>query len=322
MASEHEPPRTGTGPAESGRGAVPGLVRLAATAWWHTTEWTVGTTVRATGRVARVAIHPDTAGELVQDVTRGVRTAARDLIGMTDLETQLRSATAPTADAARKVADAVPGANVARKVVDAVGASAQGRRSGATRNGVVAPSLRLKGEELLYKSRDVNYVEDAHPAYERLVESLAPDEARILRLLLLSGPQPAVDVRTGGPLGLITSRLLAPGLNMIGPRAGLRYVDRVPSYLTNLNRLGLVWFSRETLRDPERYQVLEAQPAVLESVHSVRQAKIVRRSIHLTPFGEGFCRAALVPETQRLAPLPEHASPAKRREPQAPVPND
>jgi hypothetical protein len=152
------------------------------------------------------------------------------------------------------------------------------------------------------------------------VESLAPDEARILRLLLLNGPQPSVDVRTGGPLGMITSRLLAPGLTMIGPRAGLKYVERVPSYLTNLNRLGLVWFSRETLRDSERYQVLEAQPPVLEAVHSVRAAKIVRRSIHLTPFGEGFCRAALVTDAQALSTLPEHASPAKRREPQAPVP--
>ena len=167
-------------------------------------------------------------------------------------------------------------------------------------------------------SRDVHYEERAHPAYEQLVESLAPDEARILRLLLFRGPQAAVDVRTGGPLGLIQSRLLAPGLNMIGARAGCRYVERVPSYLTNLNRLGLIWFSRETLRDPERYQVLEAQPDVLAAINSVRQAKIVRRSIHLTPFGEDFCRCALVQDDEQLADLPEHASPSKPREPGPP----
>ena len=103
---------------------------------------------------------------------------------------------------------------------------------------------------------------------------LAPDEGRILRLLLLDGPQPAVDVRTGGPVGVVRSRLIAPGLSMIGARAGCRYVDRVPSYLNNLFRLGMVWFSRETIRDPLRYQVLEAQPDVLEAIHSVRQAKV------------------------------------------------
>ncbi len=127
-----------------------------------------------------------------------------------------------------------------------------------------------------------------------------------------------MDSRTGGPLALISSRLLAPGLDMIGARADCKYVERVPSYLANLHRLGLIWFSRETLREPERYQVVEAQPDVLAAVHSVRQARIVRRSIHLTPFGEGFCRAALVEDRKQLRDLPEHASPVKSREPRPP----
>jgi hypothetical protein len=169
--------------------------------------------------------------------------------------------------------------------------------------------LHDAGDELMRKSRDVHYEEDAHPAYERILGDMAPDEGRILRLLLLSGPQPAVDVRTGGPLGLLNSRLLAPGLSMIGPRAGVRYLDRVPSYLNNLFRLGLIWFSRETLRDVHRYQVVEAQPDVLDAMKSVRQAKLVRRSIHLTPFGEDFCRVGLNLQTTELATLPEHASP-------------
>jgi hypothetical protein len=170
-------------------------------------------------------------------------------------------------------------------------------------------TLRIGGAELLHRSRDVRYSEDAHPAYERILTELAPDEARILRLLLLDGPQPSVDVRTGGPIGMISSRLIAPGLTMIGARAGCRYVERVPSYLNNLFRLGMVWFSRETLRDPIRYQVLEAQPEVLEAAHSVPYAKFVRRSIHLTPFGEDFCRVCFMEEAERAADLPEHSLP-------------
>ena len=170
-------------------------------------------------------------------------------------------------------------------------------------------TLRVGGAALLHRSRDVRYSEDAHPAYERILTELAPDEARILRLLLLDGPQPSVDVRTGGPIGLISSRLIAPGLTMIGARAGCRYVERVPSYLNNLFRLGMVWFSRETLRDPIRYQVLEAQPEVLEAAHSVPYAKFVRRSIHLTPFGEDFCRVCFMEEAERAADLPEHSLP-------------
>jgi hypothetical protein len=184
----------------------------------------------------------------------------------------------------------------------------------------VVHSLREEGEQLLRKSRDVNYEIDSHPAYEHILSELAPDEGRILRLLLLEGPQPSVDVRTGGPIGFVHSDLIAAGLSMIGARAGCRYVDRVPSYLHNLFRLGMIWFSRETLRDPRKYQVLEAQPDVLEAIHSVRHAKVVRRSIHLTPFGEDFCRVCLTPDEGDLDDLPVHSTPpAATTSPQPPA---
>jgi hypothetical protein len=307
MSVEEPADRAPGAPDRGEESIVPGVVRLAATAWWHTTEWSVGVSLRAGRRLMDVALSPDGAGDLVRDVRAAARGAARELVGMTDIEDN----------------------EIVRRVTGAVTQPRPGRDEDGIARVTTLPgrnghesSLAVRGEELLHRSRDVHYEEDSHPAYERLLDSLAPDEARILRLMLLSGPQPAVDIRTGGPLGLISSRLLAPGLNMIGARAGLRYVERVPSYLTNLNRLGLIWFSRETLRDPLRYQVLEAQPDVLEAIHSVRQAKIIRRSIHLTPFGEGFCRASLVPTEELVAPLPEHAAPARPREPQPPKASD
>jgi Abortive infection alpha len=99
-------------------------------------------------------------------------------------------------------------------------------------------------------------------------------------------------VRAGKALGL-GSEMVAPGLNMIGAEAGCRYLDRVPAYLNNLYRLGLIWFSREPLEDPLDYQVLEAQPDVIEAKRAGGRAKTVRRSISLTPFGEDFCRICL-----------------------------
>src|SRR5207247_11454080 len=100
----------------------------------------------------------------------------------------------------------------------------------------------------LRRGADVEIEEDAHPAYGRVLGQLAPDEARVLRLLVIEGPQPAVDVRTGGPMGMIKDELVAPGLNMIGMEAGARHPDRVKAYLNNLYRLGLIWFSREQLK--------------------------------------------------------------------------
>ena len=107
---------------------------------------------------------------------------------------------------------------------------------------------------------------------------------------------------------MVSSALVAPGMSMIGARAGCRYLEEVPAYLNNLFRLGLIWFSREQLEDPMEYQVVEAQPDVLAAMHSVRFPKVVRRSIHLTPFGVGFCQACLV-DADETPDLPEHQIP-------------
>jgi hypothetical protein len=316
-----------------------GLAKLAATAGWHTAEWAAGTYVKGVGRLLGVVARPDTAVDVVNDVRRAARDAARDLVGYADIEERVRSATAesPTAqrfaDRVRSTAESPTAqrvAGTAQRVASAVPYPAppppreeessrprpkkpDARKDGAGKDRNGHETLRERGDELLRKSRDVWYEYEDHPAYERILEELAPDEGRILRLMLTDGPQPSVDVRTGGPIGMLHSELIAPGLNMIGARAGCRYVERVPSYLNNLQRLGLIWFSRETLHDHLAYQVVEAQPDVLDAFHSVRAAKIVRRSIHLTPFGEDFCRDCLSIEVAAVESLPEHSTPTARK---------
>jgi hypothetical protein len=249
----------------SGRGTVGDaltLARLAVGASIRTAEWTVNASLRATGRVARAARSSESAADLLQDVGEAVRDYARELLGV-DIDERVRSV--------------VPDAVV---------------RAASRPNDDGGPTLRDRGAELLRRSADVDDAEDAHPAYGRILGDLAPDEARILRLLALEGAQPAIDVRAGKAL-ILGSELVAPGLSMIGAQAGCRYLDRVPAYLNNLYRLGLIWFSREPLDDPLRYQVLEAQPDVLEALRSPGRTTTVRRSILLTPFGEDFCKTVL-----------------------------
>jgi hypothetical protein len=282
---------------------VPGLARIAAAAWLHGAEWALKTGVRTSLKLAETATDPRRAAELVRETRGMARGLLRDLFLAAGLD---NSPMAGAADMAKKVADAVPLAPRPEETSE----NGHEHRNGNHANGSVPRSLREEGELLLQRSRDVNYEVEAHPAYERIMSELAPDEARILRLLLLDGPQPSVDIRTGGPLGMVKSRLIAPGLSMIGARAGCRYVERVPSYLNNLFRLGLIWFSRETLNDPMKYQVLEAQPDVLEAIHAVAHAKVVRRSLHLTPFGEDFCRMSLIPDISAQEEFPVHSTPA------------
>ena len=271
--------------------ALPGLARVAASAWWHTTEWGVRTSARAGRRMARAVTDPGEAAALARDAT---------------------GAAAVLGDLARSVSSGVPLSRALMSAGESLGELADPPGPADGHGHPAADSmatLRQRGAELLERSRDVWSTEVGHPAYERILGELAPDEARILLLLLRGGPQPSVDVRTGGPIGMVNSQLVAPGLSMIGARSGCRHLDQVPAYLNNLFRLGLVWFSRESLRDPMEYQVVEAQPDVLAAVHSVKFAKIVRRSIHLTPFGEDFCRTCLVDEAVAATDFPQHASP-------------
>lgn len=165
-------------------------------------------------------------------------------------------------------------------------------------------SLRGLGGDLLARSTDVHYEEHAHPAFARILGEMAPDEARILRLLAIDGSQPAIDVRSSAPLGVM-SEMVASGFTMIGAQAGCRYVDRVPAYLNNLYRLGLIWFAREPVEDHLRYQVLEAQPDVGEALRKAGRGRgrTVRRSIRLTPFGIDFCATCLPLSPAELAAL-------------------
>lgn len=262
--------------------AVPGLTRIAAATWLHAAQWGALASWRASRRLVRALRDPDEAAALARELGVTVTT-------VTDL--------------GRAVASGVPLSQaVATALAEEEAHLAEGRTSASR------ASLRDQGAELLDRSRDVWHEEDEHPAYARILGDLAPDEARVLLLLVRSGPQPSVDVRSGGPVGRVHSQLVAPGLTMIAARAGCRYVERVPAYLDNLHRLGLVWFSREQLTDPMEYQVLEAQPDVLAAVHSQRFTRVVRRSIHLTPFGEGFCRAVLLPADD-VSAYPVHGSP-------------
>lgn len=264
------------------RDSLPGLARLGAGVWMRTAQWYVETGVRTGARLARAAVSPESASDLIEETADELRTGARRLLGIVDRDGRIAGAIS--------------------EIVNEAGLTS---RSGRPE----PPSLRERGEQLLRISADVDYKEGSHPAYARMLGDLAPDEARILRLFAQQGPQPAIDIRSGFPF-VPGSRLIAQGFTMIGAEAGCRFVDQVPAYLSNLNRLGLIWFSRDPVRDRERYQVLEVQPEVMEALKRAgRFSYVVRRSIHLTPLGEDFCRVALPLDTAEWAALQAHEVP-------------
>jgi Abortive infection alpha len=253
------------------RDVLPAIAKLTVTIWVRAAARGVEGSLSLGSRLAHAATNPGEAVDLVTDVSDGLRSYAREFLGVTDLDDRVKQL-------------APPGGGLAR---------------GERTSEIV---LRKQGAELLRQAADVDHEDGAHPAYARIIRELAPDEARILRLLAIDGAQPSVDVRAGNLIGM-GSQLVSSGMNMIGPQAGVRHRDKVPAYLNNLYRLGLIWFSHEPLEDPVRYQVLEAQPEVLEAIKETTRAKTVQRSIHLTPFGQDFCDVCLPLDIEELEEL-------------------
>ncbi|MBA0124806.1 DUF4393 domain-containing protein [Haloechinothrix sp. YIM 98757] len=236
--------------------AAPGLAKLAATGCARLVTWAVDTTVQTGTRAVASAVNGAAPSRLAQD-------AASELVVRT------------------------------RKALESSGEGQVQKLPGRSVSVHCSPEeLRSRGAELLYRSADVRCTEGMHPAYERILDEIAPDEARILRLLAVRGAQPTVDVRTGRPFG-VGSELVAERMSMIGQESGCRYVERTGAYLNNLFRLGLVWFSSEKV-EPGRYQVVEVQPAVIEAMRRAgRSASTVHGSVHLTAFGLDFCSVCL-----------------------------
>lgn len=256
-----------------------GAARFTARTWFRGASWSVGLSVRA----VRVGGDSQATAELARDLVASLRGLLQELLEVSDmsLDQRIRRLLPP---------DAAP--------VDA-------RRRDDRAADLAA--LREQAEQLLHQAADVHFEDGIHPAYARILLELAPDEARILRLLASEGPQPAVDVRSIALVGSGTR--VAQGLNMVAEAAGARYPDRAEVYLDNLGRLGLTVLTREPLEDQIAYQVLEAQPPVLAAVKRAGRARTVQGSIRLTPFGRDFCQACLPPSprppAQARTPRPD-----------------
>lgn len=229
-------------------------------------QWAVDTTVEVTKQITQAALDGDSSADIAERTGAALQSIARSVLGVTE-------------GSVREIVSYVPTSN---------GHAPQAITGGLVRSATI-DELRRRGDALLARSADVYFTEEVHPAYDRILDQVAPDEARILRFMAQNGPQPSVDVRTNRPLG-IGSELVCGDLTSVPEQAGVRYPDRARLYLINLNRLGLLMISDDPVL-LSRYMVLEVQPIVETALKAAgRVPKIVRKSLRLTEFGEDFCR--------------------------------
>lgn len=148
--------------------------------------------------------------------------------------------------------------------------------------------FQARGQRLLSQSAGLEREEVIHPAFQSVLDQLATDEARILRLLATEGPQPSISVYDRGYVPFRT-RLVAKHLSRMGGDAGCRQPARTQVYAENLERLGLVEFIEQPVEDMKRYQVLQAQPHIEAAVEEAQWPKTVYGLARLTDFGIEFC---------------------------------
>lgn len=269
--------------AEAGDGAmgpggietVSGLARIAAGAWLRGATWGVGTTLRATRRLGEAAVSGESAAQLFDELREEGVENLRRVLGVVEREPR------------------------AAPITDAFNSIVPERREAPDPQRDHAESLRERGTALLQRAAEVDGDGTAiHPGFDRIIDQLAPDEARILKLLSNDGPQPIVYIHRAAPMG-IGARDVARRLSLIGREAGCLRPELMPAYIDNLIRLGLIAIRRDPVADEQAYEVVEAQPEVVEALRSVGgtvfRGQVSRRSVHLTDFGRTFCQVCFPP---------------------------
>ena len=259
----------------AGVGAVSGIARIAAGAWLRGASWGLGTTLKATRRLGEAAVSGESAAQLIDEIREESIESLRRVLGVVEREPR------------------------AAPITDAFNSIVPDRRPAPDPDRDTAESLRDRGTALLERAAEVDRGGTAiHPGFERIIDQLAPDEARILKLISNGGPQPIVYIHRAAPMGL-GAREVARRLSLIGREAGCLRPELLPAYIDNLVRLGLIAIRRDPVADEQAYEVVEAQPEVVEALRSISgtvfRGQISRRSVHLSDFGRTFCQVCFPP---------------------------
>lgn len=168
-------------------------------------------------------------------------------------------------------------------------------------------SLRYTGENeylcnlyanLLASSMDLETAKYAHPGFVEIIRNLSTDEARVLNFLYASESAPVIDIRREykNNLGGVCVKSF---VSTIGADSGCEFSDFMGSYLTNLERLGLIVIEKgRTIAEDSAYAQIIEDPSVQSMVKDLNEstefkAEIVKYYVEMTPFGMQFGQACI-----------------------------
>ncbi|MCA4751273.1 Abi-alpha family protein [Mycolicibacterium fortuitum] len=157
-------------------------------------------------------------------------------------------------------------------------------------------SLNTKMDRLLDRALDQSTAGSQVELYHRLLDQLVADEARILGALSDGDASPLVNIHTW-------TRSRTPGQAvlenacLIGRTANVALPAMVPQYVGHLLSLGLVETGPEDPSQKAEYEVLLAEPMVLQAIKSGSRgplaARVEKLTLSLSGLGRGLWESAV-----------------------------
>jgi hypothetical protein len=155
--------------------------------------------------------------------------------------------------------------------------------------------LRTKMDSLLSRALEQSTASSQDELFHRILSQIVPDEARIISALSDGHPSPLVSVHDLTPAGMLGEALIENAC-LIGRMANVALTGLTPTYVGHLLSLGLVEVGPEDNDLKDEYQILLAETDVLAATRAGSRgpvpARVVRRTLSLSPLGHAFWAAA------------------------------
>ena len=175
--------------------------------------------------------------------------------------------------------------------------------------GPALESLRYTGHKeslselyanLLASAMDKETAKNAHPGFVEIIRNMSSDEAKLLQYIMKNKVAPLVDIKRVmlKEQGELKIHEL---VSTLGQDAGLEHRDLVPSYLVNLERLGLIEIPRDSyLTKSDAYERIINAPSVQAEIDKLNRGSeefkgdFNKYFVRGTVFGKQFNQACVV----------------------------
>lgn len=170
------------------------------------------------------------------------------------------------------------------------------------------PTLRELYSNLLAASMDKKTATTAHPAFVEFIKQITPDEAKLMGLFQREQPFPVISVIADVTGTFGGSVVFFRRFSLLGYQAGCEYPLQTPSYLDNLERLGLIHFPElSAYTTTEIYWPLEQHPELKLLINHIdsqpsHHHSFKRHAIEVTQLGRLFIRACILDHSSARIP--------------------